>query len=241
MEWSDAGFVLGGRRHGEHALIAELLTRENGRCFGLVRGGQSPRLRAVLQPGNLVAATWRGRLPEHLGLRTCELVRGYAARLLDDASRLAALGAAVSLLTLSLPEREPHPDVFAGFMSLIDALDSAPDWAAHYVHWECALLAALGFGLDLSRSDWRDDRPRLCLAPYRSRGIARGGSALPRQAIAVACVFVARQTGGARGDRGGAAHDPIFFGAPCARTPGSRAARRPRPAGRLLLGRRRSC
>ncbi len=151
MEWSDAGFVLGGRRHGEHALIAELLTRENGRCFGLVRGGQSPRLRAVLQPGNLVAATWRGRLPEHLGLMTCELVRGYAARLLDDASRLAALGAAVSLLTLSLPEREPHPDVFAGFMSLIDALDSAPDWAAHYVHWECALLAALGFVLDLSR------------------------------------------------------------------------------------------
>ena len=29
--------------------------------------------------------------------------------------------------------------------------DSGLGWAAAYVRWECALLAALGFGLDLSR------------------------------------------------------------------------------------------
>ena len=56
-------------------LIVELLTREHGRHAGLVRGGQSPKLRAVLQPGNEVAAVWRGRLAEHLGTIACELVR----------------------------------------------------------------------------------------------------------------------------------------------------------------------
>src|SRR6185503_19925024 len=65
MEWHDTGFVLAGRRHGESALIVELLTREHGRHLGLVRGGQSPKLRAVLQLGNEVAAMWRGRLSEH--------------------------------------------------------------------------------------------------------------------------------------------------------------------------------
>jgi DNA repair protein RecO (recombination protein O) len=63
MEWRDTGFVLAARRHGESALIAELLTREHGRHAGLVRGGQSPRRRALLQPGNQVTASWRGRLP----------------------------------------------------------------------------------------------------------------------------------------------------------------------------------
>ena len=67
MEWRDTGFVLAARRHGESALVAELLTREHGRHAGLVRGGQSPRRRALLQPGNQVTASWRGRLPEHLG------------------------------------------------------------------------------------------------------------------------------------------------------------------------------
>src|SRR5438552_12733862 len=101
MEWRDTGFVLAGRRHGESALIVELLTRERGRHAGLVRGGQSPRRRALLQPGNLVAASWRGRLAEHLGTLDCELVRAYAAHFLDDPDRLAGRAAAAALAAVA--------------------------------------------------------------------------------------------------------------------------------------------
>src|SRR5438067_3691611 len=91
MEWRDTGFVLATRRHGESALIAELLTREHGRHSGLVRGGQSPRRRALFQPGNYILAHWRGRLPEHLGSFDCELVEAYAVRFLDDTDDLATV------------------------------------------------------------------------------------------------------------------------------------------------------
>jgi len=151
MEWADSGFVVAVRRHGESGLIVELLTREHGRHLGFVRGGQSPKRRSVLQPGNLVAAAWRGRLAEHLGTIACELLRAHAARFLDDPDRLAALASATALIAVALPEREPHADVFAAFARLLDDLDSASDWPARYVHWECGLLAALGFGLDLTR------------------------------------------------------------------------------------------
>jgi DNA repair protein RecO (recombination protein O) len=151
MEWRDTGFVLTARRHGESAVVLELLTREHGRHAGLARGGQSPKLRAVLQPGNEVAAVWRGRLAEHLGSIACELVRAHAARILDDPDRLAGLAAATALVSAALPEREPHPDVFALFESLVEGFDSASDWSAHYVGWERDLLAALGFGLQLDR------------------------------------------------------------------------------------------
>ena len=151
MEWRDTGFVLASRRYGESGLIVELLTRGHGRHAGLVRGGQSPRLRAVLQPGNEVAAVWRGRLAEHLGTIACEIVRAHAAGILNDPDRLAALTAAAALVAAALPEREPQPDVFASFADLLQALDSATDWPAHYVCWERDLLAALGFGLDLGR------------------------------------------------------------------------------------------
>src|SRR5215204_557416 len=157
MEWRDTGFVLNARRHGESGLIVELLTAEHGRHAGLVRGGQSPRRRALLQPGNAIAAVWRGRLPEHLGTLDCELVAAHAARLLDDPDRLAALSAATALLLAALPEREPHPDLYEAFSGLLAALaptlpspasgggsgrgsaaalDSA-EWMPAYVAWEC--------------------------------------------------------------------------------------------------------
>ena len=115
MEWRDTGFVLAVRRHGESALIAELLTREHGRHAGLVRGGQSPRRRALLQPANQVIANWRGRLPEHLGSLDCELVEAHAARFLDDPDRLAAVTAATALLLTTLPEREPNAELYQSF------------------------------------------------------------------------------------------------------------------------------
>jgi DNA repair protein RecO (recombination protein O) len=150
IEWQDSGFVLAARPHGESAQIVELLTGEHGRHLGLVRGGQTPKWRSILQPGNEVVASWRGRLAEHLGTLVCEPVRAHAACFLDDPERLAGLAAAAALLSVTLPEREPHRDVFASFTALIAALAEADDWPARYVAWERDLLAALGFGLDLS-------------------------------------------------------------------------------------------
>jgi DNA repair protein RecO (recombination protein O) len=176
MEWRDTGFVLNARRHGESALIVELLTAEHGRHAGLVRGGQSPRRRALLQPGNDVAASWRGRLPEHLGTFEVELIAPHAAQLLDDPDRLAALSAAVALLLVALPEREPHPDVHASLAGLLAALalDSSNAWAQAYVVWECGLLAALGFGLDLGRCAVTGTNQDLAyVSPRTGRAVSR--------------------------------------------------------------------
>jgi DNA repair protein RecO (recombination protein O) len=185
MQWHDAGFVLTARRHGESSLIIELLTRDHGRHAGLVRGGQSPRVRAILQPGNAVTAVWRGRLDEHLGTMSCEPVRAHAARFLDDPGRLAGLTSAAALVIAALPEREPHQDVFASFAVLIEALDSGVDWPAHYVRWEQDLLGALGFGLDLTRcavsgttADLAYVSPRTGRAVSREAGLPYHGKLL---------------------------------------------------------------
>ena len=185
MQWQDSGFVLAARRHGESALIVELLTQEHGRHAGLIRGGQSPRWRAMLQSGNEVAAVWRGRLDEHLGTLHCELVRAHAACFLDDPGRLAGLTSAASLVAAALPEREPQPAVFASFARLIQALESAIHWPAHYVRWEQDLLGALGFGLDLARcavsgatSDLAYVSPRTGRAVSRTAGLPYSGKLL---------------------------------------------------------------
>ena len=151
MHWSEPGIVLAVRRHGETALVAHALTRGHGRHAGLVHGGQGRRGRTVFQVGNAVQLTWRARLDEHLGTYAGELVTGHAARVMEDPLRLACLASAAAMAEAGLPEREPHPRAYDGLARILDALDRDRDWAPAYIRWEFALLAELGFGLDLSR------------------------------------------------------------------------------------------
>jgi DNA repair protein RecO (recombination protein O) len=193
MDWRDTGFVLTTRRHGENGLIAELLTAEHGRHAGLVRGGQSPKRRALLQPGNLVAASWRGRLEEHLGAFDVELVRAHAAALIDDPDRLAALSSAAALIALALAEREPQGDVFRAFATLIEALDSR-DWPARYIAWECALLAALGYGLDLSTCAATGVNDNLAyVSPRSGRAVSRSAGAPYHEKLLALPAFLWRE------------------------------------------------
>ena len=153
LHWQDEGIVLAVRHHGESSAVVSLMTQEHGRHAGLVRGGTSLRARGLLQLGNQVQASWRARLPEHLGNLACELVAAHAARLFDASMRLAMLASAAALLETVLPEREPHRQVYGALLGLIAMLEAESDdlqAAAHYVRWELALLADLGFGLDLA-------------------------------------------------------------------------------------------
>jgi len=150
MEWTDRAIVLSTRPHGESSAVAVLLTREHGRHAGLVKGGRGKAARAALQPGNLVAVRWRARLAEQLGSFTWELVAAPGTAWRDDPARLAGLRAACAMAEVTLAERESQTSMFEGLVAFLASLPQ-PDWPARYVRWEVDLLAALGFGLDLSR------------------------------------------------------------------------------------------
>lgn len=149
MEWTDEGIVLGVRRHGESSAIAELLTRDHGRHLGLVRGGAGTRMRPVLQPGNKVRAVWRARLDEHLGYYAIEGLQLRAATLL--ASSHAAYGVThLASLARLLPERDPHEAIYNFVDETLDHFDNAGFAALQLARFELAMLAELGFGLDLT-------------------------------------------------------------------------------------------
>jgi DNA repair protein RecO (recombination protein O) len=193
MQWDDDAIILSARAHGETSLILQLLTGEHGRHGGLVRGARRARGRGVYETGNRVAAHWQARLADHLGLLRCELVRGYAAELIDDPTRLACLAAAASLAETVLPEREAAPGVFAGLSGLLDALAGDRGWQEAYVAWELALLAELGFGLDLSRcaatgatTDLAYVSPKSAQAVSRAAGAPYGDKLLPLPAFLLA-------------------------------------------------------
>jgi DNA repair protein RecO (recombination protein O) len=148
MEWTDEGIVLGVRRHGESSAIVELLTRGHGRHLGLVRGGSGSRMRPLLQPGNSVRAVWRARLDEHLGYYQIEGTRLRAATVLASSHAVYGVTHLASLARL-LPERDPHEDIYDMLDRTLNDFDDIGEAAVHLVKFELAMLAELGFGLDL--------------------------------------------------------------------------------------------
>ncbi len=178
MEWSDEGIVLGVRRHGETSAIVELLTRERGRHLGLVRGGVGSRMRPVLQPGNSVRAVWRARLDEHLGFYVVEGLRLRAGTLLGLRHGAYGLTHLAGLVRL-LPERDPHADLFATLHALLDDFDEAKRAAIAMVRFELAMIAELGFGLDLSRCAATGVRENLVYVSPKSGGAVSREAGMP--------------------------------------------------------------
>ena len=189
---------MGARPHGESAAVLTLLTESHGRHAGLLPGGQSRKVRGLYQAGNRVSATWRARLAEHLGTYRCELEANVAARFLDAPDRLAVLSAAVAVTDKALPEREPHPAVYHGLLALLAALDG-DHWAEIYVRWELALLAELGFGLDLTRCAAGGDNDRLAyVSPKSGRAVSlAAGEPYRDKLLALPGFLVGRGGGGA--------------------------------------------
>lgn len=148
MEWTDEGIVLGVRKHGESSAIVELLTRDHGRHLGMVRGGAGSKMRPMLQPGNSVRATWRARIDEQLGYYLMEATKMRAATVFGSGHAVYGVTHLASLARL-LPERDPHEDIYEMLERVLNDFDDVSESAIHVVRFELAMLAELGFGLDL--------------------------------------------------------------------------------------------
>lgn len=173
MEWRDEGALLSLRLHGESAAIIEVFTAAHGRHAGVVRGGASRKMAAVLQPGSQVDVTWRARLEDHIGAFTVEPLRSRAA-ILADRLGLAGQNAVCAMLHVALPERQAHPILWRMTMALLDKMAASVDWLSDYLRWELLLLDELGYGLDLSSCAVTGARDDLAyVSPKTGRAVSR--------------------------------------------------------------------
>ncbi|MGR3484872.1 MAG: DNA repair protein RecO [Paracoccaceae bacterium] len=149
MEWRDEGVLIATHRSGETAAVADCLTAAHGRWAGLVHGGAGRRMAPVLQPGAQLDLRWRARTDEALGTYTVEPQRSRAAALMASRLALTGLHAVCALIRAALPDREPHPRIYAATVELLDLMTTTEAWPLAYAGWEVTLLADLGYALGL--------------------------------------------------------------------------------------------
>jgi DNA repair protein RecO (recombination protein O) len=236
IAWTDEGALLAVRRLGETDAIIEALTENHGRHAGVVKGGGGRRMAPVLQPGAQLSIEWRARLESHLGTARVEPIRARAGAIMADAGALAALTSAAALLGAFLPERAPHPALYARTVALFDTLAGGGEWGAAYARWELALLAELGFGLDLGACAATGARADLVfVSPRTGRAVSREAGGPYADRLLALPGFLLRDAAPGPGDVAAALRlTGHFLGAWVAAAAGAEAA----PAARLRLGAR---
>ncbi len=174
--------------HGEQNAVVKVMTEDHGLLAGYVRGGRSPRQRALLIPGNKVKASWRARVDEQLGTFILELLQSRGTLALGGRLKTAALSWVTTLCASALPERLPYPNIYSSFDALLTLIENTDAfvWSQALVRFELIVLAELGFGLDLSscaatgvQSDLIYVSPKSAQAVCRASGAAYHNRLLP--------------------------------------------------------------
>jgi DNA repair protein RecO (recombination protein O) len=143
----DEGIIISKLKYGENSLIIKIFTRENGVCSGLLKGIK--KYGAVAQVGNFVKTEWKGRLTEHLGNFSLELLKPYSSDFFSCYKKMLALNSASAVLAKVMPEKESYKQLYFSYIQLLDSL-RGENWVQDYVMFELNVLQTMGFGLDLA-------------------------------------------------------------------------------------------
>lgn len=167
LKIKDTGFVLSLKRHSENAFILTVLTKNNGKFCGLLRGKKAPLI------GSFVSVSWQARLAEHLGTFAYEDILPLSSFYMEDKKRLACLSCLAALLNALLPEREAIPDFYRNLELFTQTL-SDDDWLKNYIFLELELLKVIGFGLDFRSCAGGGDKNDLAyVSPKTGRAVSR--------------------------------------------------------------------
>lgn len=114
MKWSDEGYILSIKKHGESSLITSILTKEHGIHNGISRKNKKNNL----YPGMKVFATWSARLEEHLGYYSIEVTPPFSTYLLKCNEEGLFMASVMEILKFSMPERQVYSNIYKEFLKL---------------------------------------------------------------------------------------------------------------------------
>lgn len=140
--------VLASRPQGETGAMVRVLTAGTGLVAAYVAGGRGRQMRAVMVPGNRVAAEFTTKPGSQLPFVRLELEHSRAA-LITEPLPAAAIQWACALTATALPERQPYPALHAALDALLEAIAIAPSargWVSGLIAYETLLLSELGYG-----------------------------------------------------------------------------------------------
>ncbi len=149
VKFTDQGYIVNLRRHGESSLILTVLTKSHGKVTGYVKNALTKKKLGIFQLGNFIEISAYSRVDDNMLSLKTELIAPTAVNFLSDNAKLQALSSLCALSNTCMPELQDLERFYYYIDSFFNLIDE-DNWLAHYSFFEFYLLEYLGISLDLS-------------------------------------------------------------------------------------------
>ncbi len=149
MNFTDEGYIINIRKHGERSLILTVLTQAHGKVIGYVKNCLSKKNLSTFQLGNLIQINAYSRLETNMPSMRVELISPFATFFMQSEEKLQVLSSFCSLANTCIPELENLRDLYVFVDDFFKQINE-DNWITNYSYFEFYLLEFLGVGLDLS-------------------------------------------------------------------------------------------
>ena len=112
MNWIDEGYLISKNNYNETSVIADIFTREHGKCSGIIFGGTSKKIRNYLQIGNKLHINYNYKNEGKTGYFKVEILKAHTPMYFDDKNKLLCISSALNLIKLLTVEAQENSKIF---------------------------------------------------------------------------------------------------------------------------------
>lgn len=172
MQWTSEAIIIKQQQFSDDKLLCWFFSSSHGVYKGLLT--LNKKTRNQVQLGNIIHATWRARLEEHLGSYYCELLRPLSMAIINDKLKLNSVLSLCSILSTCLPERTLELKIYDETISYLLSLKDHKDWITEYIRLELSILQELGYGLNLDAcADTGSEEDLYYVSPRTGRAVSK--------------------------------------------------------------------
>ena len=150
MIWNDSGFLLSKNKYNENSIIAEIFTKNHGKCSGIIFGASSKKIQNYLQIGNQLHVNYTFKNEGKIGYFKIEILKALTPLYFDNKKKLMCLASAMNLVKILTVESQENVKIFnliANFFLLLEN----KNWIKEYIFWELNFFKLIGYDLELSK------------------------------------------------------------------------------------------
>ena len=148
MNWIDEGYLISKSNYNENSIVAEFFTKHHGKCFGIIFGATSKKIKSYLQIGNKLHINYNFKNEGKTGYFKVEILKANAPLFFDNKNKLMCISSAMSLVKLLTVESQENIKIFENIEFFFKNLNREI-WLKNYILWELNLLKFLGYDLSL--------------------------------------------------------------------------------------------
>ena len=112
MIWDDTGFLLSKNKYNENSLVVEIFTKNHGKCFGIIFGGTSKKIKNYLQIGNQLYVNYNSKSENKVGYFKIEIHKAHSPIYFDESKKLNCITSAMNLIKLLTADSQSNVKIY---------------------------------------------------------------------------------------------------------------------------------